>query len=524
MSVQQTGVYARRASGLVRELNVWDVIIWAIASPAASGMLYYQVANSNKFPGANAALSFLLGAIIIFPIVLTLAYMLQIMPRSGGMYVVISRILDPSLGFLGSVLYVFGEGMAIGVMAWVGTGVLGSAFSLAGYAAHSAALTGIGEWLSITAGKTIISIILVIAFWLIALISMRAVKILTRILFWIPMIATIVLIIIGLIYSGNAQSAWDTTWGQGVYQNIINTAREKGWTPPSFSWASTFGLLLVVFWAFVGWESVTFAAGEVKSPKKSLFRGLLAGFVAVAIIYIIVAWAAWVPFANDQFISAYTFLYDTNPDALKAIMPISRPSVPLFLGSLLPNPWLAIILMILVSFWFYNTIPPVLVATSRALFAMSFDRSLPKAFANVNSRGVPTWATHVAMIFGLLAILVFAQNVTLIVAILDITTLFIFWLFGIAAMLLPFRRPDIYKLSPVQKDFLGLPVITWLGLLTTAIGLFFVFFSAVEMTTASQAILCGIILVMYLFHVITQMKAIKEGIDVSKIYAEIPPE
>jgi amino acid transporter len=205
-------------------------------------------------------------------------------------------------------------------------------------------------------------------------------------------------------------------------------------------------------------------------------------------------------------------------------MPISRPSVPLFLGSLLPNPWLAIILMILVSFWFYNTIPPVLVATSRALFAMSFDRSLPKAFANVNSRGVPTWATHVAMIFGLLAILVFAQNVTLIVAILDITTLFIFWLFGIAAMLLPFRRPDIYKLSPVQKDFLGLPVITWLGLLTTAIGLFFVFFSAVEITTASQAILCGIILVMYLFHVISQMKAIKEGIDVSKIYAEIPPE
>jgi amino acid transporter len=155
---------------------------------------------------------------------------------------------------------------------------------------------------------------------------------------------------------------------------------------------------------------------------------------------------------------------------------------------------------------------------------MSFDRALPKSFANVNSRGVPTVATHIAMIFGLVAILVFARNVTLIVAMLDVTTLFIFWLFGISAMVLPFRRPDIYKLSPIQRDFLGLPVITWLGLLTTAIGLFFVFFSGAEMNNASVAILCGIILLMYLFHAISQKKAINEGIDVSKTYTEIPPE
>jgi len=58
MEVKQPGIFARRASGLVRELNIWDVVIWTIASPAASGMLYYMVANSNKFPGGNAALAF----------------------------------------------------------------------------------------------------------------------------------------------------------------------------------------------------------------------------------------------------------------------------------------------------------------------------------------------------------------------------------------------------------------------------------------------------------------------------------
>lgn len=524
MDAKQPGVFARRASGLVRELSIWDVVIWTIASPAASGMLYYMVAESNKYPGGSAFLAFLIGAIIILPIVLTLAQILQIMPRSGGMYVIISRILDPSLGFLGSALYVFGEGMAIGVMAWVGTGVLGSAFDLAGSATHSAGLAGIGSWLGLTSGRTIISIILVIAFWLVSLVSMKAVKNLTRVLFVIPMVCTLIFAIVAFTIKGNPQSAWNNTWGPGVYQNVLNAARGNGWHPSSFSWSSTFSLLLVVFWAFVGWESITFAAGEVKNPKRSLFSGLLAGFLAVTVIYLVVAWATWVPFIKDQFISAYTFLYDTSPAVLKTIMPLSRPSVPLFLGSLIPSPWLAIVLIVGVSFWFYNTIPPVLVATSRAIFAMSFDRSLPKTFSNVNSRGVPTVATHIAMIFGLLAILVFARNVTLILAMLDVTTLFIFWLLGISAILLPFRRPDIYKLSPIQRNFLGLPVITWLGLWTTAVGLFFVFFAGAEMTTPSVAILCAIIFIMYLLHIISQKKAIDEGIDVSKTYSEIPPE
>jgi amino acid transporter len=198
--------------------------------------------------------------------------------------------------------------------------------------------------------------------------------------------------------------------------------------------------------------------------------------------------------------------------------------VPLFLGSLVPNPWLAALLMAMVAFWFYNTIPPVLVATSRAIFAMSFDRALPKQFADVNRRGVPTWATHAAMIFGLVAILVFARNVTLIVAMLDITTLFIFWMFGLSALMLPFRRPDIYALSPVQREVLGVPLVSLLGLLTTAVGWFFVLFAAAPLKAGAQVGLCVLILLMYAVYVRCQQQARREGIDVSAIYGEIPPE
>lgn len=521
---QERIVFLRRASGLVRELSATDVVIWAIASPAASGMLYYQVATANKYPGANPVLSFLIGTVIILPIVVTLAYMLQIMPRSGGMYVCISRILDPSLGYLGTGLYVFGEGMCVGVMAWVGTGVLGSAFALAGHTAKVTGLVQLGEWLSMPTGRTIVSLILVVVFWALALVSMRAVKVLTRVLFVIPMLATLALILIAISAGGNAEAAFDRTWGAGVYRAVLDAARAHGWSPPAFSWSSTIGLLLVVFWAFVGWESVTFAAGEVKNPKRSLLGGLIGGFLLTGILYAIVAWAAWHPYTRDQFIGAYTFLYDVHPDVLKSIMPISRPSVPLFLGSLVPNPWLAVLLMVMISFWFYNTIPPVLVATSRAIFALSFDRALPKQFASVNRRGVPTWATHAAMVFGIIAVVVFARDVSLIVAMLDITTLFIFWMFGLSAVMLPLRRPDIYRLSPVQRDVLGVPLISLLGLVSTAVGWFFVLFAAAPLKSGPQVGLCVLILLLYSVYLYSQQRAKQEGIDVSAIYAEIPPE
>ncbi|MEM3988438.1 MAG: hypothetical protein QXZ22_07585 [Sulfolobales archaeon] len=53
-------VFVRRASGLVRELSWYDVTIWALATPAASGMTYYAVkilGNPSAY-GGNIALSF----------------------------------------------------------------------------------------------------------------------------------------------------------------------------------------------------------------------------------------------------------------------------------------------------------------------------------------------------------------------------------------------------------------------------------------------------------------------------------
>jgi basic amino acid/polyamine antiporter, APA family len=57
--------------------------------------------------------------------------------------------------------------------------------------------------------------------------------------------------------------------------------------PPSFSLLSAFGAAMVpVVFAFGGWHTATFAAGEMKNPRRDLPRALIMGVIGVALLYI----------------------------------------------------------------------------------------------------------------------------------------------------------------------------------------------------------------------------------------------
>jgi basic amino acid/polyamine antiporter, APA family len=57
--------------------------------------------------------------------------------------------------------------------------------------------------------------------------------------------------------------------------------------PPSLSLLSAFGAAMVpVVFAFGGWHTSTFAAGEMKNPRRDLPRALIIGVIAVALLYL----------------------------------------------------------------------------------------------------------------------------------------------------------------------------------------------------------------------------------------------
>ena len=62
------------------------------------------------------------------------------------------------------------------------------------------------------------------------------------------------------------------------------------WTPalPSSATASAFGVAMIaIFWSYDGWYCATFSAGETRDPERNLPRGLIAGTVAVTVLYVI---------------------------------------------------------------------------------------------------------------------------------------------------------------------------------------------------------------------------------------------
>src|SRR6056297_2557499 len=124
-------IFTRRASGLVRELSWLDVFIFVVAGPAASGVMFYSVSTAADFPGASISLAFLLGLAIFIPIMLLVSITSATMPRSGGLYIAVSRVMGPSMGYMSAWLLFIGYGISSGVLGYLVVGLIGSGFSTA---------------------------------------------------------------------------------------------------------------------------------------------------------------------------------------------------------------------------------------------------------------------------------------------------------------------------------------------------------------------------------------------------------
>ncbi len=98
VGTQPTRLFVRQTSGLVRELGI----------PAATGISLASVAVVNTFINFNAGLTdftksdmylpLVAGAIIWLVAMFAYRYLLRAVPRAGGEYVYLSRIVSPVAG------------------------------------------------------------------------------------------------------------------------------------------------------------------------------------------------------------------------------------------------------------------------------------------------------------------------------------------------------------------------------------------------------------------------------------------
>ncbi len=103
-------LFVRNSTGLVREASAVDATIFnaVISAPIGSTIAYSIFFTLVAFPGADPSGVLLITLIINIPVLIMFALLAASMPRVGGDYVWVSRVLSPPLSLISNVAMIFG--------------------------------------------------------------------------------------------------------------------------------------------------------------------------------------------------------------------------------------------------------------------------------------------------------------------------------------------------------------------------------------------------------------------------------
>lgn len=214
-----------------------------------------------------------------------------------------------------------------------------------------------------------------------------------------------------------------------------------------FGWTGVVGGAAFALFAFLGFDTVSTAAEEVRDPARDLPLGILGSLVACAALYVVVAIAMTgaVP---------YTALGVADPLA-EVMRILDRP----FVGVIMNAGGLLATLTVLIAFQFGG---------ARIVLNMARDGFVPARFARVNARtGTPLVTTYAAgVVVALAAGLV---PLELLVELTNVSILVVFILVLVAVLALrrrapgaprPFRMPLAWAVAPAGVLMLGALMLT----------------------------------------------------------------
>lgn len=536
-STTSGGLFLRRSSGLVREFGSKDVFVFNTIGYALGLVLgIIPLLMAGAVPEANVLLTVALGTVLTVANAMTYAYLSAAMPRSGGEYVYLGRVVHPAAGFTANWGFQWSQLLGLGLYAsfTVNFGIA-VAFLTLGNVLDSAGLVTAGEnvsgdWWTFGLGTAMIVSVLVV-------LSMgpRVVRRVLNVLFVPAIIGSFVTLIVLLtttrsefVSRFNSFMA-DRADGQ-TYNSILAAADKAGFVEK----ASTVGALLLAvpigYYIYIGFTYSTYIGGEVKEPARTQPRMIAATLAFAAVMYLLCLWRFY-DIVGQDFVNSVIYLNDNAKGG--SGLPVD-PVLNFFTGIMTGSTILNVLMAISFFLWNFLLLFVIAMVCTRNLFAWSVDRVAPDALTKVDRRFHAPWVATLVIIACaeiLLALFVFTtifDNVSNYIVLFSIA----FWMASFAAILLPTRRPEIFAAAPdyVQKRVGGVPVITLLGIGNLVL-FSMVLYSAFKLPAFSGPTGSGAVLFVigvYVSGVVWYLaaKAIQKrrGVDIELLYREIPPE
>jgi amino acid transporter len=384
---------------------------------------------------------------------------------------------------------------------------------------------------------------MVVAFMASALISlgMRSYARVQKLCFYGGLAGLAIMLIILLVSSRsdfvsafNSEASQMLGAGGNAYQETIRAGQQAGGLPAGSGVYPT--LLLIPFLAFFNlfsnWGATLY--GEVRGAsdfRKNIYAMggalVVTSLIAIVMLALFAKTFGW-DFYYGSNAAFWGVVYGTIDEA-----PISAWPYPALLASfLLGNPVLQVILIALMSLWFFGWVGTVFMSSTRVVFATAFDRVLPEAVAKTTRSGVPYVALLLMLIPSIPISYFYAYGENFATWTLNATLVIALTFFGstIAAAILPWRKPEIYNASPIARyNVLGIPLIT---VAATAFGLFLAFCLYQWITNdlygindpSSFLYLSVMYILAIVIYVVSRLVRRAQGMDLKMVYDEIPED
>lgn len=548
-----SNLFVRKATGMVRSWSVFDAFIYAFFSINLVTLGFYSFSQMYYFGGGLIPALIISAVFIIFEVIVY-ASLIAVMPRSGGDYVWQTRIFGGSIGFI---LSITGWWFTL----WLWTPIYGDMLRqivitpLLG----TLGLKDLAVWFAGRGTALFVCSLLTLGF--VALVIMLGMKTYARIQkysFYAGMLG--LLIVLVLLFTGSPESFKSgfeknstAIFGTqaGVYDATAKAGTDAGATTPLTG--GTVGLIMltlpwmVFFNLWPNWGATLYGEVRGATDYKRNFAGMAWALIGVTVLAILFFVGVARTIGWNFYMQANAAWWNYSWGYVDQVPPLPVWPNPAMLAVFLTNNRLVqIIVMLLMSFWWFGWAGTLFLSSTRVVFAAAFDRLLPEKVAELDDRtGTPVNAMLLMVIPAVIVSLLYAYNIGGFISVtLAATQAIAIMYFGtaIAAIILPYKKKELFEASPIARmKIAGIPIITIAGVIFAGfLGFLLVewFFDPWLNTGGTPPGLYGISLAntsSVIFLLVTyglaagiyygfKARRKTEGIDLDKVQAEIPVE
>jgi len=393
---------------LKRELGLFETTLYGVGIILGAG-IYALIGEAASIAGNSVWLSFVIGAVIASFTGLSYAELSSMFPKAAAEYIFVRKASGSRFwAFLIGWLMVF-------------TGIVSAATVSLGFAGYFQGLFGF-----LILGLSQATSIIIIALALIAVLSyinFRGIKESSKfnVLFTLVEAVGLVLVIILAFNFYGKVNYVETPSG---FKGILSAAA-------------------LIFFAYIGFEDIANITEETKNPKKIIPKAFILAIIITTALYILTA-VATVSLADWRELGNVP-----NPLAFAASKS--------FLGE-----HANYLISFIALFATTNTVLIILIVTSRMMYGMAKEKSLPEVLTVVHRITRAPWIAVIVMML-IAMVFVFFGDITLIA---NITSLGAFISFGAVNLSLIWLRhtmPKMRRCFRVPGNIGNYPVVSFLG-------------------------------------------------------------